>query len=123
MIISIYNLPEISFIGGESETFAFNLHTITGADFDATGCEAGFAIINYVNKNGEAILKKNATIEMGDDGFMSVVVVELEQADTIDLHGRYIYQITLVNDEGRTEIPGQGIIDITRNIHPEFISG
>ncbi len=123
MIISIYNLPEISFIGGESEKFAFNLHTITGRDFDATDCEAGFAIINYINKNGEAILKKDATIEEGESGYNSVVVVELEQADTISLHGRYIYQLTLTNAEGKTEIPGQGIIDITRNIHPEFALG
>ena len=53
---------------------------------------------------------------------MNIAVVDIQPADTVDLYGRFVYQITISDVEGVTEIPGQGIIDIARNIHPEFIT-
>lgn len=122
MINPIYNLPDISFIGGESQTFLFNLLTIAGNSFNAENCEVGFALVNYANKNGMPILTKTASIIEGENGIMSIASVELLPEDTIYLYGRYVYQLTICDLYDKTEIPGQGIIDITRNIHPEFIT-
>lgn len=125
MIHAIYTLPELSFIGGESQTLVFNLVDINGREFDASPehCDAGFAIIHYSNKNGEPLLTKDVLVRQSDNGVYSRAVVELEAKDTMNLYGRYVYQLTIINKElKRTEIPGHGIIDITRNIHPEFLA-
>lgn len=121
MLNPIYNLPEIHFVGGESQKFLFNLKTPMGYDFDANECDIGFAIINYANKNGSPIITKNATVIMGINGIKNVAQVDLSPTDTLSLYGRYIYQITAKNKDNITEIPGQGIIDIARNIHTEYI--
>ncbi len=121
MIHAIYTLPEMSFVGGESQTLMFNLFTIDGNDFDAGECEVGFALVHYSNKNGIPILTKKAEIWEGNNGVMNTARVDLTSEDTLDLYGRYVYQLTVNDSFGNTEIPGQGIIDITRNIHPNFI--
>ena len=121
MIHSIYTLPEISFVGGESQSLFFNLRTREGNEFDATECTVDFAMIHYTNKNGMPIFTKQADIKPGNSGVLSIAVVDILPEDTIDLYGRYVYQITISDFAGQTEIPGQGLIDITRNIHPDFI--
>lgn len=121
MVKPVYTFPAISFIGGETKKMMFTLLTERGNDFDASECSACFAIINYANKNGSPILTKDAEIIIGNNGVRNIVSVELSSADTLYMHGRFIYQISLVSPQGDMEIPGQGIIDITRNIHPQFI--
>ena len=119
-----YSLPDIHFVGGESQKFLFHLKTQGGSDFNAEHCTAGFAIISYANKHGEPIITKDADITLGTDGVMNVVVVKLEPEDTMHLYGRYIYQLTITDSIDKvTDIPGQGIIDISRNIHKDFIKG
>lgn len=125
MINPIYNLPEINFIGGESQTLIFNLYTKEGTPFDANGCTLGFAIINYVNKNGVPILVKQTPdieIKIGESGIPNIAIVNLLPEDTVYFQGRYVYQITVYDSYGETEIPGQGIINIIRNIHQSFIT-
>lgn len=125
MLVPIYNLPEIHFVGGESQTLVFYLYTKTGSPFDVSDCSVGFAIVNYVTKNGEPILvKEDADIKkrIGDEGITNIVEVELSDDDTVHFQGRYIYQLTITDSEGESEIPGQGIVDIVRNIHQSFIT-
>lgn len=122
MIHAIYTLPEIAFVGGESQILLFNLYTISGNDFDASECKVGFAVIHYANKNGMPVLTKDADILMGKNGVMNIASVDIYPEDTLDLYGRYVYQLTITDAYNNTEIPGQGLIDITRNIHPEFIT-
>lgn len=122
MINPIYTLPDMSFVGGESQTFLFNLLTSAGKSFNASDCTVAFAIVNYANKNGTPILIKYADIIMGEEGLMSIASVDLLPEDTIHLYGRYVYQLSICDSYGKTEIPGQGIIDITRNIHAEFVT-
>lgn len=123
MKLNIYTLPEISFVGGESQTFLFNLLTIAKNSFDAQGCEIGLAIIQYSNKNGMPVLTKAVDIFEGDSGVMSIAKADLLPEDTIGLYGRYVYQLTIKDSYNNTEIPGQGIMHVTRNIHPDFITG
>ena len=123
MLNPLYNLPEAHFVAGESERFLFDLKTPRGTDFNAEGCDVGFAIINYANKHGDPIVVKDATILMGANGVMNLADVQLDPEDTLYLYGRYIYQLTVKYEDGTTDIPGHGIIDISRNIHTDFIKG
>lgn len=122
MINPIYNLPQLDFIGGESQTFLFNLLTATGNTFDANGCTVEFSIVNYANKNGIPILIKPAVIQLGQDGVPNIAEVNLLSGDTVFLFGRYIYQLSIKDTYDETEVPGQGILNITRNIHQSFVT-
>jgi len=49
------------------------------------------------------------------------LAVTLDPLDTVDLCGKYIYQITIKDINGNIEIPKQGILFITNNINKSFI--
>jgi hypothetical protein len=122
MVNNIYNLPKLSFIGGGSQKFRFRLVTPRGGSYDANGCNAVFSLINYSNKNGEPLVVKNASLEIGDDGVPNIAVVELLPEDTVDMYGRYVYQLSIRDAWDEVELPGQGLIDITRNTYRKFIA-
>lgn len=118
----VFNLPSLSFIGGETEELKFRLCTESGGLFNAEGCRAYFSLIQYGNRYGEAIIKKDARILTGEGGKLCYASVTITPSDTANLFGRYIYQICVINDGGIVDIPGQGICDITKNINPEYVS-
>lgn len=134
MNVKIYNLPDIDFIGGESQLLKFSLFTPLKQTFNADGYTAQLSIIQYSNKNGQPLLVKDGIIAEGTEpGCLNVLEFELDPEDTVDFYGRYVYQLSMregLNTDGsaigrsqETEIPGQGIVNITRNIHREFITG
>lgn len=122
MINPVYNLPQLRFVGGETQSFLFNLRTPGGSTFNAVGCSAAIALINYTNKTGLPVLVKSMSLREDEEGYYSSAYVELSPSETVNLQGRYIYQISIRDSAGETEIPGQGLMDITRNIHPGFIT-
>lgn len=109
LIQSIYTLPEISFVGGETQRLTFSLfsHLGTPAEYpyDATGCTVNFSLIGYNNKIGVPILSKQATIRQDTMNINSLADVDLEPADTAALYGKYIYQLTIKDSDGNVGIP------------------
>lgn len=122
MIEKIYNLPEISFVGGETHDFKFSLFTDTGKVFNASGLKATFSVINSINRNGQPVLSKDMTVIANDKGMDSIIVVTLKPNETINLYGKYIYQITLQDISGDIEIPSQGILCIINNIDKTLLN-
>ena len=53
--------------------------------------------------------------------YSNVLTVSLPPSKTVDLFGKYIYQIIIRDIEGDVEIPKQGILYITNNINKNFI--
>lgn len=47
----------------------------------------------------------------------NVLTVTLSPTETVDLSGKYIYQIIIRDIDGDVEIPKQGILYITNNIN------
>ena len=124
MINDTYTLPRIDFVGGSTESFLF--HVYFGKEnpkpFGLTGCEANFAIIDYVNKNGTPIISKTMTVEMDyQDEFYNILSVQLNSADTVDLCGKFIYQVTIRDVEDMVDIPQQGVIYIHNNINKDYL--
>lgn len=120
-----YILPTIEFVGGstQEQIFAF-FSKSTKKPFDISFCTADFSIINYVNKNGCPLVSKDMKVDtMVDSGeeIQNVLRVVLDPEDTVNLVGKYIYQITIKDISRKVEIPGQGIILIRKNIHPRYI--
>lgn len=50
----------------------------------------------------------------------NVIRVSLESADTVDLSGKFVYQIILTDVDGNVDIPHQGIINIHTNINKTY---
>ena len=121
MQTTVYTLPEISFVGGETQEFNFHLKNHAGDPFDASGASVNFAICNYSNKTGSPLLSYEPTLLAGENGVASVVVLAIPKEDTAMLAGKFIYQITIVDVSGNSEIPNQGIMNIAKNINQEYV--
>ena len=110
----VYDLPEILFVGGETHDLRFCL-------FSASGATATFSVVYSVNRTGTPVLSKPMSIVANDDGVENILTVTLLPQETVNLYGKYIYQITIQDMSGETEIPSQGILGITNNIDKAII--
>lgn len=120
---SPYTLPTIDFVGGETQNLSFNVYFYKNKQpFSLTGCTCNFSIVSYTNKRGSPILSKQMESAFnGDVTSDNVLTVTLTPAETVDLCGKYIYQVIIRDVSGDTEIPNQGILYITNNINKSFI--
>lgn len=118
-----YTLPQAEFVGGSTQDFAFRCyhHGKTGRPMDMSGADVCFSIIDYANRHGDPIVHKTMEARMGD-GTYNVLFVTIPPEDTVNLCGKYIYQITIQDGDGTVEIPNQGLLYITNNIHKKFAS-
>lgn len=126
MIPCPYTLPDIDFVGGSTQDLMFHCYfQANGRPFDLSSCEANFSLINYLNRRSEPIVSKSMTIsaESDEEGAINnLLTVTLAPDDTVDLSGKYIYQITIRDVSGDVDIPNQGLIHITNNINKPYIS-
>lgn len=118
----IYNLPKIHFVGGETQPLCFHLKTPSGKNYITEGYEVDFSMTRWGKKGEKPIITKTSSVTLDSTGTGSVFEINLSPADTINLYGRYVYQIMIMGEDDFVEIPGQGIFEIVRNIHPEYIN-
>jgi len=128
-----YELPRIQIIGGVTAQWVFNLYTPKGALFDAYNCIADCSIVPFHDKIGPSIASFACSIVEGPTKLKSSILVQLAVQDTVRLHGKYVYQITIRmptepdgsgdSAYGKIDIPLHGILYIGKNIKPEFIGG
>lgn len=118
-----YTLPTIDFVGGETQDLAFHIYFYLGdKPFSLSGCESSFSIVSFTNKLGSPILTKTMTVGYDSSGAHdNVLRVTLTPSETVDLFGKYIYQISIRDIGGDVEIPKQGVLYITNNINKGFI--
>lgn len=120
-----YILPEMEFVGGGTQDCFFHTYFFKNKrPFDLDGCVANFAVVNHLNRGGTPIISKEMTI-MGEDGgstddVPNILRVTLEPDDTVELAGKYIYQITVKDARGESDPPMQGIMYIHNNIDRQF---
>lgn len=126
MLNTIYTLPELCFVGGSSETLEFNLYRNKDnpTPFDLNGGAAHFSLVNMINKGGAPVVEKEMTVDVmegqGTDSPKNVVRVTLDPSDTVDLFGKFVYQITLVDVE-KNIVSYQGVAMIHNNINKGLI--
>lgn len=118
---TIYTLPQDSFVAGQTCKYAWRLYRKSGSPFSANGCECKFALIDYSHKEDEPIFTKDVEFIVGEEGVENVATVTIEPEDTLYLDGKYIYQLSIKDINGSIEIPNQGILYISNNIHKSFI--
>lgn len=119
----IYALPTVEFVGGSTQEFAFHaLFHRDGKPLSLETCTAKFSVLDHMNKGGQPILSKSMTIGLSADGSVkNTLSVTLEPLETVGLCGKYIYQITITDIDGSTDIPKQGILRIADNIDKNII--
>lgn len=116
-----YTLPTIDFVAGATQDFAFHCYFAgNNKPHDLSSCEANFAVVSFNNKMGTPHIRKKMDIVPGPntaEGVHNTLNVTLEPEDTVGLPtAKYIYQITIRDITGDTEIPNQGIIYLINNI-------
>ena len=124
MLNNIYRLPEIYFIGGSSEDLQFDLYSDENKrrPIDLRDGTARFALIDFSNMTGAPLVSKEMDIQINKaQTHYNIVRVSLLPEDTVDLFGKYIYQISLRDADGGIDIPYQGIAMIYNNIDKAFI--
>ncbi len=119
-----YVLPTIEFVGGETQELLFDMYFYQGKKpFSMVGCVSNFSIVNFTNKHGAPILRKDMEVLENQDGTsLNVLSVELTPEETYNLSGKYIYQISIKDVSGNVEIPKQGLMYIINNINKSFIT-
>lgn len=117
-----YTLPILKFVGGSTQDLAFHVYFQSyETPFDLSSCTANFAVINYTNRDGEPVISKAMTVEHDTGSLSNILSVTLLPSDTVDLVGKYIYQVTIRDVAGYTEIPDQGIMFIANNINKNYV--
>ena len=130
-----YNLPTISFAAGESQTWFFDLSTQGGDTFDSANeylIEFALANHSYRNYDGVPELYFSSEEQSANGSYISPVVeagsshqikVKLMSLDTINLEGKYIYQVYMSDVDNNSEPIGQGFLYITHNLLRGMKSG
>lgn len=123
-VINPYTLPTVTFVGGETQDFAFNVYFYKDRKpFSLSGCECNFSIVAATNKTGVPILTKSMGSIYNNDGTCdNVLTVTLLPNETVDLSGKYVYQIIIKDIDGDVEIPKQGLLYIVNNINKTFLA-
>lgn len=117
MINGIYSLPVLDFVGGSSEQFLFHVYCgdIDQQPYTLAGCTALFSIAHFTNKTGTPLISKEMSIQTGSsDG--NILTVKLLPSDTVDLAGKYVYQIMIKDDKNNVDLQ-QGVLYIHSNIN------
>lgn len=104
---NLYNLPEISFIGGTDKTFTFTPYQSDGTTYiSVIGATISWQLCPYGEYN-ITLLEKTGTVI--DSHTFTVVI---DAADTLYLSGKYVQQILVTDFTGKLFKPAQGIVII-----------
>ena len=104
------HLPTIEIIAGDTCPFVFDVQDSTHINVASSNCTAYFSISTYVNEGSDPVVSvSQSNISTGS------LIFELAPSDTIDLHGKYVYQLYLSNGESSEVYGGHLIVYENRN--------
>ena len=109
--LDIFNLAEISFIGGEDEELTFNVYTSASVVVDLSGA----TITWYLARLGEsdATLTLSGTLSGSPT---NQIMVKVADTDTVSLSGKFVQQLKIVEASGSAIRPSQGLVNISQAI-------
>lgn len=114
------DLPAYHMTAGSTKSFYIPIFNPSGKRIDATGMTARFSISDYVNYNCTPFVTKNCSVVTQQSDPVAALFVELDAADTIDLYGKFIYQVTAKSADGDIG-PMRGILTISPNYDKEAV--
>lgn len=120
MITKYETLPDWEFVGGVTQEYDFTLRAENGYYYDIPGATASLAVSPFVNQ-AEPVFVKSGSIVANSAGANCIVRFLLDAGDTVNLHGKFIYQITVKNTDGTIAPPMRGRMFIIENIDKDFV--
>lgn len=116
-----YVLPQIDFIGGSSQDLRFSVYYYANKEpYILDKCTANFSVTDFMDRSTPVLSKEMTADNNDNNGECHILTVTLNPEDTVDLYGKYIYQISIMRN-GKIEIPGQGILMISTNTDKAFV--
>ena len=111
-----FKLPELNFIGGNYKEIPFVVEDLdNGGVMDLSNVKLIFSLTEYQQRNSDTpLLSKELMLDPDNP---TLAKLYLDSADTINLKGRYIYQITVKAPNNKKE-HFQGSMTIDSNIDP-----
>lgn len=103
---------DFTMVGGSTEKLVFDAVTEYANVADLSGCTATFSICRYDERYADNAIEISDIILSG-----STCVVNFGIEDTIDLHGKYIWQLTIYSPELQKLASTQGSLIIMYNIN------
>jgi hypothetical protein len=117
---NINNLEEIAFVAGTTYVMDFVIYDgDTGVPLNTAGASAKWVMAHYGIPEVK-VLQKTA-VATGDPA-LGVFTVSLTKSDTydgtgaVDLYGKFVHQLRVIDSSGDYFRPAQGIITIIRAI-------
>lgn len=110
------HLPTIEIIAGDTCPFTFQVQDMLHLDVTTGNCSACLSISTYVNDSSDPI-----KVFTQDNIASGALTFEISPADTIDLRGKYVYQLYLSNGN-KSEIYGGHLI-VYENRNKSVIAG
>lgn len=121
MQINVYTLPELSMVGGSTLEFYLQMIDEYGEPVSLVGSTIDFAVCEFSSKTGVPLFRLTPTTELDGMGVTSVIKITVPASQTKNYFGKFVYQVTIIDGNGRVGIPNHGIINIFRNIDPAAI--
>lgn len=110
-------LPTLVLYAGSTKNLYVPVTNKMGVSVDVCDCSARLSVINCVHKNSRPVISKDAILV---EGASDTLLFALSPEDTINLEGKFIYQIWIIGSDGLAEEPQQGELYIKRNIDKTF---
>ena len=107
---------DFSMIGGSTEKITFEAISEYSNVADLSGCTDTFSICRYDERYEGASINIADTILSGN-----TVVVNFSPDDTIDLYGKYIWQLSIYSPELGKLAVAQGNVVILKNIDTRIV--
>ena len=112
------NSFDFTMIGGDTEKIIFEAINEYANVADINGCTATFSICRYDERYNDSAIPIADTIISSN-----TVIVNFAPEETIDLHGKYIWQLSIYNAELHKLASAQGSVTIFKNIDVRIVGG
>lgn len=113
-------LPQCHMTAGATKEFYIPVFNPSGKQIDVSGMTARLSISDYVNQNCKPLVVKECEVSTQDDILLAVFRVRLDSQDTVNLYGKFIYQVTAKSADGDIG-PMRGILTISPNYDKEAV--
>lgn len=109
-----YELQEGSLVAGTYKVFEMYPKNKFNEPITLTGAKVFFSVSEYINE-GDPIVSKAGTVAA------EKVTAELTSEESANMNGKYIYQFTVIDQDGPTYC-ARGLLTVWKNINPDVLA-
>lgn len=102
MFLKSYTLPAWEFVAGETKEQLITLRHTDGSLYDLGAATVSMEIGSFVNRGTEPVLTTTQEITDDADGVSCILKLSLSATNTKNLHGKYLYIVTIADGSGNT---------------------